>query len=498
MNYTNKLCNAVSLSLAVLFSGGLSSALAEAQTAPKKTNFIQILTDDQGWGDVGSYGHQFIKTPNIDQLAEEGIKFTSCYSSSAVCSPSRSSILTGRTPYRNGVYRWVPESHFCHLPKSEITLPQLLRKDGYSTAHFGKWHLSSYSEERIGDTADFKNFAFGGNAEQPSMDDYGYDHWLVTGNVARPSHKNPMNFFLNGKSLGEVEGFSAQIVAQEFVKWIKQKSKTGEPIFATIWFHEPHGPIETDPKFTKLYEDLKDPSLQQYLGNISQIDDAVGTIMKALDEAGISGNTLVHYTSDNGPEGKHEYGDFNLEDSSVGGSRYRGSTGGLRGRKRTTHEGGIRVPGIIRWPAGMKKAGVKPGFVSDVPIIGSDVFPTFLEAAGVAEPEGVFIDGASILPVLEGRPFKREKPLFWRNIHYGARLALRDGDWKITGNSERTEFELYQLKSDPHETTDLSAHHPERFQRMKQALINYDKGVLAEGPDWWKRGKGLGFINLKE
>lgn len=115
---------------------------------PIRTNFIQILTDDQGWGDLGSFGHQFIHSPNIDQLAKDGIKFTQCYSSASVCSPARASILTGRTPYRTGVYRWVPANHFCHLPSSEITLPQLLRSAGYQTGHFGKWHLSSYSEER--------------------------------------------------------------------------------------------------------------------------------------------------------------------------------------------------------------------------------------------------------------------------------------------------------------------------------------------------------------
>ncbi len=496
MKFTNSVYGDFSLNLAVLILAGLSSAHGEILPISKNTNFIQILTDDQGWGDLGSYGHQYIKTPNIDQLAQEGIKFTACYSSSGVCSPSRSSILTGRTPYRNGVYRWVPQSHFCHLPASEVTLPQLLRKAGYQTAHFGKWHLSHYYEERIGKSQEFKNFAFGGNSEQPSMNDYGYDYWLATGNVARPSHKDPLNFFLNGKPLGETKGFSAQIVANEFVKWFKQERKADEPFFTTVWFHEPHGPIASDPRFMKPYANLKDPSLQQYLGNVTQIDDAVGAIMKALEEAGISDNTLIFYTSDNGPEGKHEYGDFNLTDHVYGGSRYRGSTGGLRGRKRSTHEGGVRVPGIIRWPSGLKKAGVKPGFISDEPIIGSDVFPTFLEAAGVALPDGVVLDSSSILTLLEGRPFERKKPLYWRNLHYDFMIALRDGDWKIVGNSQRTEFELYHLIKDPRETTDLSKHHPDRFNRMKAALIKYDQEVLDEGPDWWKRGGGLGDVKL--
>jgi len=477
--------NLLRLVLVILPCCALLPCRAEKPVSPK-TNFIQILTDDQGWGDLGSFGHQYIKTPNIDRLAQEGAKFTACYSSAAVCSPSRSSILTGRTPYRNGVYRWIPQSHFCFLPATEITLPQLLRKDGYQTAHFGKWHLSHYYEEKIGKSEDFENFGFGGKSDQPSMDDYGYDYWLATGNVARPCHKDPLNFFLNGKALGKVEGYSAQIVASQFQIWMKEHRKPNEPFFVTVWFHEPHGPIETDPEFMKPYAKLKDPSLQQYLGNVSQIDAAVGTIMQELADAGVSDNTLVWYTSDNGPEGRDGFGTFNQSDSPYDGSRYRGSSGGLRGRKRATHEGGIRVPGIIRWPAGMKGADVKPGYLCDTPIIGSDVFATLLDIAGVPLPE-VALDCTSIRPLLEGRPFNRPRPLYWRNLHDQFRIALRDGDWKIVGDALRTDFELYNLKMDSRETTDLSKHEPERFEQMKAALIAYDREVLAEGPKWWQR-----------
>jgi len=489
----------------VSFAGGAVGADPQQKIdAPQKKqqsveavrpNFIQILTDDQGWGDLASFGHPFIQTPNIDRLAQEGGKFTACYSSAAVCSPSRSSILTGRTPYRNGVYRFVPQNHFCHLPASEITLPQLLRGAGYQTAHFGKWHLSHYYEERIGKSEEFENFKFGDSPDQPDMAAYGYDYWLATGNVARPCHKNPLNFFLNGKALGEVKGYSAQIVAAEFLRWMTEYRKAGEPFFVTVWFHEPHGPIETDPAFMRPYAKLDDPSLRQYYGNISQIDAAVGAIMQALEEAGVSDDTLVWYTSDNGPDGPHEFGSFNQTDSVYGRSRYRGSTGGLRGRKKSSHEGGIRVPGIIRWPAGMKRAGVTPGFVCDTPIIGSDVFPTFLDVAHVPLPD-VTLDGVSILPLLEGRLFNRPRPLYWRTMHYQFRIALRDNDWKIVGNSQRTEFELYNLRKDPRETTDLSLLEPERFERMKAALIEYDKEVLAEGPTWWTRETEPGLIPL--
>jgi arylsulfatase A len=465
-----------------------SASFAGAQ---QPANFVQILTDDQGWGDLGSYGHAFIQSPNIDRLAQEGIKFTACYSASGVCSPSRAAILTGRTPYRNGVYRWVPQSHFCYLRVSEITLPQRLRDAGYQTAHFGKWHLSHYYEERIGGSEQFENFRFGGHPDQPSMKDYGYDYWLATGNVARPSHKDPLNFFLNGKALGLQKGFSAQLVASEFERWLKEHRDAGQPFFATVWFHEPHGPIESHPAFMEPYAALKDPGLRQYYGNITQVDAAVGSIMQALEAAGVSDDTLIWYTSDNGPEGPHEFGSFNRSDSPFDDSRYRGSTGGLRGRKRAVHEGGIRVPGIIRWPAGMDRAGVRPGTVCDTPIIGSDVFATMLDIAGLPLPD-ITLDGTSIRPLLEGQPFKRPRPLYWRNLHYDDRIALREGDWKIVGNSERSEFALYNLRKDPCETTDLSYHEPERFKRMKSELIEHDRDVLAEGPSWWKREPAFG------
>jgi len=482
---STKLNRIIAITLLIIPSYGISTAKSNNEGQ----NFIQILTDDQGWGDLGSFGHQYIQTPNIDKLAKEGIKFTNCYSAHGVCSPSRAAILTGRTPYRNGVYRWIPANHYCHLPASEVTLPQLLLKNGYQTAHFGKWHLSHYSEKKINKSGGYTDFKYGQDTNQPGMTDYGYQYWFATGNVARPDHKNPQNFFLNGKAMGELEGFSAHIVAEQFVKWMDEHRKKEAPVFVTVWFHEPHGPVNSDPRLVEKYSKLNDSSLQQYFANVSQIDEAVGTIVNSLKEAGIYSNTLIWYTSDNGPEGKNEFGTFNKTDSPFDKSRYRGSNGGLKGRKRFTHEGGIRVPGIITWPAGFEKYGVKPGNISAEPIIGSDVFPTVLELAGIEPPQDVVIDGTSILPLLQNKEFKRERPLYWRNNRYEFRIALRDGDWKIVGNSERTIFELYNLAWDIRETTDLSQHYPELFEKMKKALIEYDKEVLDEGPDWWKNDK---------
>jgi len=480
------------MSMGIAAFGLSASFTMGAEMEQNRPNFVQILTDDQGWGDLGSFGHQFMKTPHIDKLAAEGIKFTHCYSADSVCSPSRAAILTGRTPFRNGVYRWVPASHFCHLPKSEVTLPQLLRKNGYQTGHFGKWHLSHYSEKRIPGGYDYKDYGYGGEiVGQPSMNDYGYDYWFATGNVARPDHRNPLNFFLNGKPMGKMEGFSAQLVAAEFVKWLKEHRAGDKPFFVTIWFHEPHGPVNSDPQFVERYKQLNDPSMRQYLANVTQIDEAVGSIVASLKDAGAYEDTMIWYTSDNGPEGGHEFGTFNQTDSPYGGSRYRGSAGGLRGRKRHTHEGGIRVPGIVSWPNGLKNAGVMPGTISAEPIIGSDIFPTLLEVADIEAPKGIKLDSASILPLLQGKTFTRPRPLYWRNTFHVFQVALRDKEWKIVSNSKRTEFELYNLRLDPRETSDLSQHYPAIFEKMKKALIEYDSEVIAEGPDWWKREKKL-------
>ncbi|MDT8391422.1 MAG: sulfatase-like hydrolase/transferase [Lentisphaeria bacterium] len=464
---------------------------------PAAVNFVQILTDDQGWGDLGCFGHPFIKSPHLDQLAVEGMKFTHCYAADSVCSPSRAAILTGRTPFRNGVYRWIPHNHFCHLPKSEVTTPQVLRNNGYQTAHFGKWHLSYYDETSVrGKPEETHNFKMGGElAGQPTMNDYGYDDWFSTGNVARPNHENPRNFFRNGEAMGEMKGFSAQIVAREFVTWLREHREGGRPFFVTVWFHEPHGPINSDPEYLARYPDVQDPSLRQYYANITQIDEAVGVIVNALKEGGLFDNTMLSYTSDNGPEGKHEFGTFNTSDSPYDGSRYRGSTGGLRGRKKHTHEGGIRVPGIISWPSGFREAGVAAGTICSEPVIGSDFFATTLDAAGLPIPDDRPLDCQSILPLLQNQSFRRHKPLYWRNTFFEFTVALREGDWKILADPLRERFELHNLAKDSRETADVSNHYPEIFEEMKRKLIAYDDEVLAEGPKWWKDETRPGTMN---
>ena len=433
--------------LATLLFGSMGS-LTAADTA--KPNIVIIVADDMGWGDAGTFGHELIQTPNMDRLAREGVKLTQCYSACGVCSPSRSAILTGRTPYRNGVYRHLSGNHEAHLRDSEITYPELLKKLDYETCHVGKWHLLSKQQ--------FNNPAY------PQPDKHGYDYWMFTQNNAEPSHKNPENFVRNGVPVGPTEGYSAQLVAGEVVHWLKDIHDPKKPFALTVWFHEPHSTIATDPRFEALYAGHEN---SKYMGNITQMDNGLGMVLDALDDLGVSENTLVFFTSDNGPV-----------------PAYGGSSGGLRGNKRSEYEGGVRVPGLARWPGK-----IKPGSVSDVPVIGSDVFAPALDIPGLPLPTDRTIDGVSMIPALSGKPVERNVPMFWRTHVSGPneRVAMRIGDWKIVGDETLTKFQLYEVQQDWQEKNDLAGKMPEKTMEMKTKLLELWADIKTEGPhDWWE------------
>lgn len=425
-----------------------------------KPNVVVFLVDDMGWGDLACYGNKIIKSPNLDKFATEGVRFTQCYSACGVCSPSRSSILTGRTPYRNGVWRWIPGGHDTHLRESEITLPELLKEHGYDTCHVGKWHLNGHFN----------------SDKQPQPDDHGYNHWMATQNNAAPNHKNPTNFILNGKPMGRLEGFSAPLVAKEGVRWLREVRDKEKPFLLSVWTHEPHLPIESAEEFMKPYEDIDDEGIRQHHGNITQLDHAFGMVMKGLDELGLRENTIVFFTSDNGPEGR-----------TADKGRTRGSTGGLRGRKRDSHEGGIRVAGMVRWPEN-----IKPNTVSKTPVIGSDIFTTVLDITDIPLPADRTIDGASMLPAFEGKNVERSVPLFWRThiAPEASHAALRIGDWKLVANSSFDKFQLYEIAKDWKEEHDLASENPAKLAALKKAFFEVVAGIDKEGPsDWWKNEK---------
>lgn len=419
-------------------------------------NIVIFLADDLGYGDLGCYGHPIIQTPNLDDFAKQGTRLTQCYSASAVCSPSRSAILTGRTPYRNGVFNWIPEGAEMHLRTSEIALPKLLKERGYATCHVGKWHLNG----------DFNK------PTQPQPNDHGYDWWLATQNNAAPSHENPKNFVRNGEPVGKLEGYSAPLIVDEATSWLKQHRDKSKPFLLSVWTHEPHYPIKAAPEFKAKYPDLTDDVQREHHANVTQLDHAFGKLMRTLDELKLTENTVVFFTSDNGPEGDGIK------------SPGRGSTGELRGRKRAVYEGGIRVPGIVRWPGK-----TPPGSTSHVPVIGSDLFVTAVAIGGAKLPADRVLDGGNLLPAITGQSVERTRPLYWRCpiAREPLKMALRIGDWKILADDSLQQFELYNLKDDPQEKAELSTSQPAKLAELKSAIVKLNAELKAEGPNWGKK-----------
>lgn len=464
---------------AILLACSISAQPAAGDTAEaaNRPNFVILLADDLGYGDLACYGHPVLKTPHIDRLARDGLRLTNCYAAATNCSPSRAGLMTGRTPFRAGIHNWIPMYSPMHLRREEITIATLLRRAGYATCQVGKWHLNG----------DFNG------PTQPQPNDHGFDYWFATQNNALPNHHNPNNFVRNGEPVGTLKGYSGQLVAAEAIHWLRHVRNREKPFFLYACFHEPHEPIATDPRFASMYDAIDKPSQRAHHGNISQLDDAVGRVLAALDELGLRESTLVFFTSDNGP--------------AITSRHPHGSAGPLRGKKGEMYEGGIRVPGILRWPPLIRE-----GQVSDQPISGVDVLPTFCQLAGVPLPRGLVLDGASFVPLLRGQVIDRTKPLYWQynRARSEPKVALRQGNWKIlatlTGpelkpgadltkedmdamkQAELDEFQLYELGLDVAEEHDLAGDQPQQLNVMLQVLRPFYREVRDETPIWpsWK------------
>lgn len=467
----------------VLAAVAVWSAARESAVQAARPNIVVVLSDDLGYGDLACYGNPVIRTPHLDAFAAEGLRLTSCYASAPNCSPSRTGLMTGRTPYRVGIHNWIPMFSPMHVRRSEVTIATLLRQAGYATCHVGKWHLNG-------------KFNLPG---QPQPSAHGFDYWFSTQNNALPTHHNPDNFVRNGKPVGRLEGYAAPLVTREAVHWLRNVWKGEKPFFLFVCYHEPHEPIDTDRRFTDLYSYPKQPSRARHHGNVTQMDHAFGRLLKTIDELNLRNKTLVWFTSDNGP--------------AITRRHPHGSAGPLRDKKGTVYEGGIRVPGIIRWPGV-----VAPGTESDTPISGVDLLPTLCHIVGIAPPADRALDGANVLPVLRGRPLKRATPLYW---HFNwarstPKVAMRVGDWKIlatlTGpalkpggdivpaeqlalkQAELDTFQLYNLRQDIGEKTDLAEKQPQRLKELAAQLRAKYAEVRKESPSWpawtWPRYEG--------
>ncbi len=498
----------------------LSSLMMQAlQAHTRMPNVVVLLSDDLGWKDIGCYGGP-VRTPNLDRLAGAGIRFTDFYSGAAVCSPSRAVLLTGRTNLRSGIYSWINDNdQRIHLPQSEVTLAEVLKVEGYATAHFGKWHLGM-------PTAKYP--------DKPTPSDHGFDYWFATANNAGPSHRNPKNFVRNGKQLGELEGYSCDLVVNEATGWLDRRANKEVPFFLNVWFHEPHAPLAAPEQLARQYGDPADPAAI-YSATIANTDRAIERLIRKLRETNEPEHTLIIYASDNGS--------------------YRSDrVGNLRGIKGANYEGGIRVPGIFCWPGH-----IAGGSVTNEPAGLVDIVPTVCGLIGIDQPAAQ-LDGADLSDLLMGKTEKiaREQPLFWVLPLAGPALAMRDGRYgmvayrdgevprdhqaiavikkrieatlRSTGvfdsetrgstfakqlfegfsdpdaeqlrgqfirlnqfheswipsikQSKFTSFELYDLVADPSQKYDLSVHIPQVHYRLKSKLQRLAADALQEACDW--------------
>ncbi len=436
----------------LLVSVFLACAPAQIRAAASAAapNIVFIFADDWGWGDLGSHGHPWLKTPHLDRLAAAGTDFRQFTVASGVCSPSRAAILTGQFPARFGIHGHFAtvESHVQRgmpdwLDPKTVTLPRLLQQAGYATAHFGKWHLTNTMVP---------------DAPRPSH--YGYDTY------------------------GTFNSSGPQMPVHEDVKrsiaFIEQSHAAGKSFFLNLWIHEPHTPHYPQPEYLAKFAHLENEAQRIYAAVIAHADARIGELLATLDRLGLAANTLVIFTTDNGPENTGPAKRRIAEDESTGPGfgtfASVGSTGGHRGRKRSLLQGGIGVPFFARWPGK-----IPAGNVDDTtPITAVDLLPTLCAVAGVALPGGYAPDGVDQTAALRGQSSaRRTKPIFWqwttatKTGDTWPMLAVRDGDGKLLVGRDPTQIELFRFPSDRFEKANLSPENASEVARLQALLTGW-------------------------
>jgi arylsulfatase A-like enzyme len=431
---------------------GPATHLRAAEPA-KRPNIVLVMADDQGWGDTGYNGHPQLKTPNLDAMAAASLRLDRFYTAHFNCSPTRASVMTGRHPHRMGTF-----SPGSPIRIQEVTLAQVLRKAGYATGHFGKWHLNGKNGNKDTTTPPGRAIL----ASDPlSPGRLGFDEWVSAD-----------NFFDLDPVLGrngvpeKFHGDGSDVVTDEALKFIRKQTTAGKPFLAVVWFGNPHVPHIALPKDKEGYKSLPEKD-QEYFGELTGIDRSVGRLRAALRELGVAEDTIVWYCSDNG---------------GAAGPR---STGFLRGGKGTLWEGGCRVPGIVEWPARIPRP-----VVSSVPCSTLDIYPTVLAATGAtAEKQIEPLDGINLLPLFDGKMTERGKaiPFVAQITNPKSHAALIDWPYKLHVNAVEGKKGakkaaamaplLYDVSKDPKETTDLAAQEPERVAKMTAALLAWRASV---------------------
>lgn len=464
-------------------------------------NIIIFLADDLGYGDLACYGNPIIKTPNIDKLAKEGVRLTDCHSGGTVCSPSRSALLTGRNPYRSGFF--YIQGRNAHLKDEEITMAEMLREQGYETSFWGKWHLSALEKNK---------------RDEPGPGDQGFDYWMGTTLNAFAGPENVKKFILNGEPLGEIEGWYCDVIVDRASDWLKNKRDEEKPFFMYVSSHEPHTPLAPPERFSEIYDNPNVHELEQnigygqvarpekdisahkkeYYGTVQQLDNAFGRLMTTLEQLGLKENTLVIFTSDNGPETpvtlEESLGNWEdpIRDFCFG------TPGVLRGMKRFPYEGGHRVPGIVRYP-GIIPAGIE----SDVLFNGTDLLPTLAGLTQASIPTDRPIDGINAFAAFLNKEVKRDVSSIWFYPNHEdtyfrmPQVSMRKNNFTLIGwlpekidslnleewmaTNDPQQFELYDLSLDLAQMHDIAKQKPKVVTSMRKEMITLWREMRDEG-----------------
>ena len=421
--------------------------------AGRRPNIVFIFADDWGYGDLGIHGSTFCKTPNLDRMAKEGIDFQQFTVNNPVCSPSRTAVMTGQFPARHCIHQ-----HFASVehhqkagmpdwldPKLPL-LSRILKKAGYVTGHFGKWHLTN---RHIPDA--------------PLPTEYGFDEYGA--------------FNVPGVQIKTAETCPRAV---DFIRRHKD-----QPFFINVWLHETHTPHYPLEKYLERFQHL-DKQRRVYAAVVAEADAGIGSILSTLKELGLDEKTLVMFSSDNGPEwtGKRTTQDDNSTGRGLGTYYSVGETGGLKGQKRSLFAGGIRVPFIARWPGMIPKGQVDRTSV----LTAVDLFPTFLKLAGQPVPANIKLDGESIIAALKGLGFRRTQPIHWewRGGHgppyLWPHLGIRCGRWKMMVSQELDRTELYDIEADWAETTNVAEVNPDVVEALTKKMLAWKRSVLTEPP----------------
>ena len=441
------------LALAALMAGVQPLRAADA---PRKPNVLVILADDLGYADLGVQGCKDVPTPRTDSIARDGVRCTNGYVSGPYCSPTRAGLLTGRYQQRFG-HEFNPGGGNAGLPVSETTFADRMKAAGYKTGLVGKWHL--------------------GNAPQFHPQKRGFDEFFGFLGGAHPYFPGKGPAILRGREPVEEKEYLTDAFGREAVAFIDRHKS--EPFFLYLAFNAVHTPMHATDDRLKRFASIKDPTRRTYAAMLTALDEAVGRVLDKLRAEGLESDTLVFFFSDNGGP--------TMPGTTINGSR----NDPLRGSKRTTLEGGVRVPFFVRW-----KGQLPAGAVYDKPVIQLDILPTALAAAGVEAKPGWKLDGVNLLPYLGGKNSGTpHETLYWR---LGAQTAIRKADWKLVrydvnadgprkGGPAVTAAKLYHLSEDVGEANDLSAKHPDKVRELEADWRKWE-AQLAE-PLWGGRGK---------